>query len=322
MKAIVYRAGAALSLAEFPDPQVSSAEEVLVSMKAVAVKNLDKAKASGKHYSSDHNSGPRVVGTDGVGVLADGTRVYAVGAHGMMAEHAVVEKNRMVRIPDGVSDSIAAALPNAIMGSALALKFRAKMQPGETVLINGATGFTGKIAVQLAKYYGAGKVIATGRNEKILQSLLQAGADEIISLKQDDTTLMQQLKNIHSITPFDVIIDYVWGHSAEMILSILKGNGTFSHRTRYVTVGGMSGDTVQLSSQILRSADIQISGSGLGSWSREEVGKLFTEVIPEAFQLAAENKLSLDTVDVSFNDIAKLWHDEAPAGKRIVVKIA
>ena len=84
----------------------------------------------------------------------------------------------------------------------------------------------------------------------------------------------------------------------------------------------MSGDTVQLSSQILRSADIQISGSGLGSWSREEVGKLFTEVIPEAFQLAAENKLSLDTVDVSFNDIAKLWHDEAPAGKRIVVKIA
>ncbi len=238
-----------------------------------------------------------------------------------MAEKAVVDKSRTVKIPDGVSNSAAAALPNAIMGSALALKFRARMQQGDTVLINGATGFTGKIAVQLAKYYGAGKVIATGRNEEILQSLLRAGADEIVSLKQDDAVIIQHLKDIHSITPFDVIIDYLWGHSAEMILSILKGNGTFSHRTRYVTIGGMSGDTIQLSSQILRSADIQLSGSGLGSWSREEMGKLFTEVIPEAFRLAADNKLSIDTVDVNFNDIAKLWHDEAPAGKRIVVTI-
>ena len=72
----------------------------------------------------------------------------------------------MVKLPNGIDDAVAAALPNAVAGSAMALRFRAAMQSGETVLINGATGFTGKIAVQIAKHYGAKKIVVTGRNEQ------------------------------------------------------------------------------------------------------------------------------------------------------------
>jgi polysaccharide pyruvyl transferase WcaK-like protein len=70
-----------------------------------------------------------------------------------------------------------------------------------------------------------------------------------------------------------------------MILSAFKGDGTFSHKTKLITVGGMSGDTIQLSSQILRATDIQISGSGLGSWTKEESALFFRKSFPKCFRL-------------------------------------
>ena len=84
----------------------------------------------------------------------------------------------MVKISEGLDNATAAAIPNAVAGSAMALRFRAGIKPGETVLVNGATGVTGKIAIQIAKYYGAGKVIVTGRNENSLKALSALGADE------------------------------------------------------------------------------------------------------------------------------------------------
>ena len=108
---------------------------------------------------------------------------------------------------------------------------------------------------------------------------------------------------MHQQSPFDVVIDYLWGHSAELILSAIKGNGGFSHRTRYVTVGGMMNDNMTLSSSILRSTDIQISGSG--SWTPAEMKLLIHEILPEMFQLAADGKLKCDTVSVMINDVEK-----------------
>lgn len=307
---------------DFAEPQVQSDNELLISVKASAVKNLDKMRASGKHYSAQNEAwAPKVVGGDGVGILADGRRVYGIGVSGMIAGKAVIEKNRMVELPETIDNAVAAALPNAVMGSALALRFRANLQKGETVLINGATGVTGKIAVQLAKHYGAKKVIATGRNEQSLKELLSLGADEIISLKQNDEDFVSQVRNTHQQNPVDVVIDYLWGHSAELILSALKGHGGFSHRTRYVTVGGMIGDTIVLSSSILRATDIQISGSGLGTWTREEIKLLITEILPEAFRLAAEGKLKIETVKVELKDIEKVWGMHIDGGKRLVVLI-
>lgn len=247
--------------------------------------------------------------------------MYAIGATGMVAEKAVVEKKRIVPVPRGLDDVTAAALPNAVIGSAMALRFRAGMKKGETVLINGATGFTGKMAVQLAKLYGANRIIATGRNEQSLQLLPALGADEIISVKQSDEAFSAQIKSIHSHTPIDVIIDYLWGHTAELILSCLRGKGSFTHKTRFVSVGSVTGDLIKLSAENLRSVDLQISGSGLGSWTKHEVKELLGHILPWAFRLAAQNKLAVDTVSVDLKEIERLWDMDLPDGKRLVVII-
>jgi len=318
--AVIYTKGEMPKYAEFAEPIVQNDNEVLIAVKAVAITNLDKRKASGKHYSSENeNQKGFVVGSDAIGFLEDGTRVYARGITGTMAEKAVVEKNRMVPLPDGISNATAAAMPNAVAGSAMALRFRAGIKLGETVLINGATGFTGQMAIQIAKHYGAKKIIVTGRNQKTLENLLELGADEIIYLKKDDESIISQLKEIHQNTPIDIVLDYLWGHSAELILSVLKGNGNFTNKTRYVSIGSMSGDIIQLSAQILRSVDLQLSGSGLGSWTKEEVKLLFLEILPEMFLLAAQNKLKVNIDEVSLVDIEKMWDVEVSDGKRLVV---
>ncbi|MBE7170602.1 MAG: zinc-binding alcohol dehydrogenase family protein [Williamsia sp.] len=306
----------------FPEPLPRSDDEIGMSVKAAALKHFDRSRASGKHYSAAGNiSEARVIGGDGVGVLEDGTRIYAIGVGGMIAERAVIEKDRMVPLPTGIDDATAAALPNAVIGSAMPLRFKAGMQGGETVLINGATGFTGKMAVQLAKYYGAKKIIATGRNRQSLEALLDLGADEILSTQTSDKDFVAQLRKIHHHTPFDIILDYLWGPTAELIFSALKGRGSFTPKTCLVSIGSVTGDKIQLSAEILRSVNLQLSGSGLGSWTREEVQKLFTEILPEMFELAAAGKLIIETVKVNLKDIEKLWEEEVPAGKRLVIVI-
>jgi NADPH:quinone reductase-like Zn-dependent oxidoreductase len=318
--AVVYKKGEMPKYAEIAEPIVQNENQILISVKAVAITNLDKGKASGAHYSSEkENQNGFVVSSDAIGLLDDGTRVYARGISGTMAEKAIIDKNLLVPLPDGISNAIAASMPNAVAGSAMALKFRAQIKPGETVLINGATGFTGQMAIQIAKHYGAKKIIVTGRNEKTLQSLLELGADEVISLKQNDEDFIAQLKAIHLNTPIDIILDYLWGHPAELILSVLKGNGSFTNKVRYVTIGGMAGDKIQLSSGILRSVDLQLSGSGLGSWAKEEVKLLFSEILPEMFLLAAQNKLKVNIEQVSLVDIEKIWNAENIDGQRFVV---
>jgi NADPH:quinone reductase-like Zn-dependent oxidoreductase len=320
--AILYQLGQAPQYGDFAEPVAQNDNELLLTVKAVAVKNLDKGIASGAHYSSNTVQQPKVVGIDGVGVLADGTRVYGFGIGGVMAEKALINKKMTVKLPSGIDDVTAAALPNAVMGAAAALRFRAEVKPGETVLINGATGVTGMLAVQIAKHYGAKKVIATGRNAEQLELLLQLGADEIISLKQDDEQIISKLKEIRSTSPIDVVIDYLWGHPAELIFAALQGKGAVTHKLRYVTVGGMAGDKIQLSSGTLRSADIEISGSGLGSLPAEAMQLLFTEVLPEMMQLAADGKLKIETVTAELKDIETAWNMEVAGGKRLVIVVS
>lgn len=320
--AVLYARGEIPRYADIPAPEPQNDEEVLVSVKAVALKHFDKSRAKGTHYSNEGDKqAAKVIGGDGVCVLPDGVRVYALGASGMMAEKATVEKDRIVPLPSGLDDITAAALPNAVIGAAMALRFRAGIEPGDTVLVNGATGFTGRVAVQIARHYGAGRIIATGRNPQSLQELLDLGADEVISTQLTDGELTGRLQQVHGATPLNVIIDYLWGHTAEMILASLKGKGTFTPRTRFVSVGAVTGDSIRLSAASLRSIDLQLSGSGLGSWTKQQVRALFSEILPEMFQLAADGRLKVETVEVALRDIGKLWDVEVPDGRRLVVRI-
>jgi NADPH:quinone reductase-like Zn-dependent oxidoreductase len=321
--AILYSPGDLPQYADVAEPLVQDASELVFTVTAAALKNLDRSQANGTHYATPGDVQPpaRIIGGDAVGTLCDGTRVYALGSSGTLAERARIDRRRLVKLPAGLDDATAAALPNAVIGAAMALRFRAKLQPGDTVLLNGATGVTGRVAVQLAKRYGAGRVIATGRNPESLQTLKALGADEVISLQQPDEVLVDCLRTLHAATPIDVIIDYVWGHSAELLLLALRGTGTFTHQVRFVSVGTAAGDSVTLSGATLRSVDVQLSGSGLGSWSREQVDQLFTTILPEALQWAAEGHLLIETVTVSLPDIGRVWNLAVPAGKRLVVLI-
>ena len=320
--AVMYQNGEVPQYVDFPEPAVKSESELLVTVKAVAIKHLDKGSASGRHYaSSAPNQNGRVIGSDGVGLLPDGTRVYGIGFNGMLAEKATIHKEWIVKVPDALDDITAAALPNAIFGAATALRFKADMQPGDVVLINGATGFTGRVAVQIARHYGAKKIIVTGRNQQSLHDLLSLGADETVSVLQDDESFTTRLKDIHLQTPIDVVIDYLWGHTAEMILGCLKGNGSFTNRVRYVSVGSMGGDIIQLSAANLRSVDLQLTGSGLGAWSKPQVSKVISEILPEMFQLAATGKLKVETTAVKLENIAELWNLDVSGGQRLVVSV-
>lgn len=311
----------AIHYADVPAPVVTADNNVVLTVRAAALKHLDHSRASGQHYSSEEATAETIIGSDGVGLLPDGTRVYALNPDGMMAEQVLVDKNRMVVVPDGLDDATAAALPNAVIGSAMALRFRAHMQPGETVLINGATGVTGRIAVQIARHYGAKKIIATGRNPRALQELSALGANELILIDQDETTYLNQLRTLHRQTPVDVIIDYLWGQPAQLLLAALQGKGGFTHPVRFVTVGSMAGTMIQLDSGLLRGTNLYLSGSGLGSWTRSEVNTLLREILPDMFRLATEGKLHIDTVSRPLHAIEQLAAQPIAAGKRLVITI-
>ncbi|RXK85458.1 quinone oxidoreductase family protein [Filimonas effusa] len=308
-------------ITDYPTPVATGQDEITLSVKAAAIKNLDKSRASGQHYSTQGRPAQATIpGGDGVGLLPDGSRVYALGITGMLAEKAVVNKSRTIPLPADIDNITAAALPNAVAGSAMALRFSAQMEAGAIILINGATGFTGSIAVQIAKYYGAGRVIVTGRNKQSLEMLTAIGADEYIVIG-DDEAFSARLKEIHQHSPIDIVLDYLWGNTAVLILEALKGTGHFTHKTRFVSIGSMTGETIELSSQILRSVNLQLSGSGLGSWTKEEVNQLLTHIIPEMFELAAAKRLQVNTTCITLENIEQAWDTEIASGQRLVVTI-
>ncbi len=289
-------------------------------MQAAAITNLDKRRAAGAHYLNYTNL-PTVIGLDGVGRLADGTRVYAQGLSGMLAEKALVRAGTYVVVPDGLDDLTAAALPNAAVGAALSLRFRAGIKPGDVVLINGATGVTGQLAVQLAKHYGAAIVIATGRQAASLARAQTLGADHVVSLQQDDHAVVEQLRAIQARTPITSVLDLLWGHPLELVLTALQGSvSAVAPAVRVITVGGMAGNDITLASTLLRSNNIELAGSGIGSLAPAVWQQFTVEVLPELFQLAAAGKLSLATEPTDLANIATAWTQAAAPGTRLVVR--
>jgi NADPH:quinone reductase-like Zn-dependent oxidoreductase len=316
--AVLHQAGTNPKFEDFEAPLPNNENEVLVNVKAFSLKNIDRMKAAGKHYTS-YPAFPTTVGIDGAGILEDGTKIYAWGKTGMLAEQALVEKGKWTVIPDGIDFETAAALPNALVGSDAALLYRAKLQPGQTVLINGATGFTGKVAVQMAKLRGAAKVIVTGRNQTVLEELKTLGADEIISLNQEDHIIIKQIQESHNSSPIDIVIDYLWGHPVELILQAFKSLPP--RKLIIATVGEMAGTNIILPSAILRSTQVEFIGSGIGSIPYSDIHKYMAEVLPEVFELAAKGKVKIDLEITELKDVETVWSQNEKPGSRIVIKI-
>ena len=175
---------------EFAEPTAGK-DEAVVRVRAASLKAIDRQLASGSHYASPREL-PVVCGTDGVGELEDGSRVFFGGPrrpYGAMAERTVAPRAFCFAVPAEIDDDTAAALPNPGVSAWLSLTHCARLAAGETVLILGATGVTGQLAVQIAKLLGAKRVIGAGRNERALGKLRELGADATIQLNQPGTRL-------------------------------------------------------------------------------------------------------------------------------------
>ncbi len=319
MKAAVLHAlGQPPRFEDFPDPEPGQGE-VIVHVKAASLKNADKMMASGSHYDS-YRDLPVVCGVDGVGLLDDGTRVYYGGArplYGMMAERTVMFRSRCLAIPDAIDDVTAAALPNPALSSWLPLIWRAHLQPGETVLILGATGVAGQLAVQIAKHLGAGRVVVAGRNEEVLKTLPELGADATLSLDKPDDELSAAFSGEARQKRFDIILDYLWGHPTEVLLEALTGHDVMAESSPIclIEIGEMAGPTISLAAAALRSSGLEIYGSGGGSVPYQAIFDAF----PQLWALAASGKLRIEIEPVPLVNIERAGQREDVHGRRLVI---
>src|SRR6266851_2676082 len=316
--AVLHTLGQAPRFEDFADPRPIKGE-VQVRVKAASLKNIDKMMASGSHYDR-HAELPCVCGVDGIGLLEDGTRVYCGGArppYGMMAELTVVSRAWCLPVPQQIDDVTAAALPNPALSAWLALVWRAKLRPGETVLILGATGVAGQLAVQIAKHLGAERVVAAGRNRRVLTRLRDLGADATIALDLSDQELTAAFSREAGPKRFDVVLDYVWGHPTEVLLEALTRHDVkiAAARTRLVEIGEMAGPTIALSAAALRSSGLELYGSGGGSVPPQAIFEAF----PKIWALATGDKLRIKTESVPLADVERAWQRRDLDGRRLVI---
>jgi NADPH:quinone reductase-like Zn-dependent oxidoreductase len=313
--AIVKELGQAPLYDEFPDP-VAHADEVIINVRAAGLHPIVKALASGAHYSFAGGV-PMVAGVDGVGMRPDGTRVYFGGVRrpwGTMAERCAAPARMCFSLPDGIEDLAAAAIANPGMSAWLALSERAAIAKGETVLILGATGVAGQLAIQVARLLGAGRIIAAGRN---VAALAKHRVDAVIPLGEPDEAVIEAL-HAEVAQGVDVVVDYLWGRPTELLLAALaKGFKPGSTRsTRLIEVGESAGSKIMLPGSVLRSVDVKLLGGGLGSVSIESI----LGAVPKLFELAAAGKLQVEVEAVPLAEVKTNWN-RVDRGRRTVFTI-
>ena len=285
--AIVTELGKAPVYADFDEP-VAGDGEVVIDVAAAPLSHVTRYRASGTHYSSA-GSLPFVVGLDGVGRQAgrqSGQRVYFIlprSPFGSMSERTVVQASHLVPLPDDIDDATAAAIAIPAMSSWAALRERSKIVPGQVVLINGATGISGRLAVQIAKHLGAGKVIATGRDAGMLKSLPALGADATISLLQGDAALDEAFQK-HFGDGVDIVLDYLWGESAERLLAAAAKMNNDAKPIRFIQIGSSGGPNIALPATAIRSSGLELIGCGMGSIPFDRilatVAQVFAATVP------------------------------------------
>lgn len=302
----------------FQDIDIADPLEDQVQLKVVAsgLHQLVKARASGKHYSTGTKL-PLIPGVDGVGQLPNGDYVYFLGfdknSTGSFAEYANILKEDCLPLPKGADPKVVAALVNPAMSSWLALKDRIQVKEGFSVLINGVTGVSGQLAIQIARSLGASRIIGTGRNEAVLKNLLANGLDAAITLSDDQDALKQAIAR--EAANVDVVLDYLYGPPAELAINtIISNRANAVQRLDWVQIGNMAGPTITLPAGPLRLANFYISGSGLGSISMPDIRRELTELVKKL----ASGELTA-AVDVQqLHDIEKVWNAKSD-GRQVFV---
>jgi len=292
------------SYGEFDEPEPQNGSTI-VRVAAAALSNATRARATGSHYSMA-GVFPLVPGVDGVGRTESGTRVgflLPTAPFGGMAEKTLVPDALCLPVPDNVSDVLAAAIINPGQSPIGALRTRAILQPGETVLINGATGTTGQIAVQIAKHLGAGRVIATGRSSDALARLTELGADDTIDLTADADLIQDALAAHFADGGIDIVLDYLSGSPTEIVLAAAARGHKAATPVRYVIAGGAAGGSTSVPTSVLGSTSLVLMGSGIGAVRVPDIVASATE----ALQMIGSANLQIDVTELPLDQVEKAW---------------
>jgi NADPH:quinone reductase-like Zn-dependent oxidoreductase len=301
--AVITQFGNAPEYAEFPEPEPVDGE-VVARIRAAAVSNLVRLVAAGKHYSSAAKP-PMVAGVDGVAELPDGSLAFVLGVRspwGTLAERAAVATATVRPIPSGLDPAQAAAVVNASFASWMPLT--RILEPGATptVLVIGATGAAGSVAVPIAKHLGARRVIAVGREGAALRRTADHGADEVIPLGDG----LEDALTRAGADGIDVVLDFLWGETALTVMPALARSAPHpQYRIDWVNLGALDGVLVPLDSTLLRMADLHVWGSGAGAYSPERR----RDLTDAALDLAARGVIEVDIQRRRLEDVAGTWGD-------------
>ncbi|MGV9383307.1 quinone oxidoreductase family protein [Nonomuraea sp. NPDC003707] len=314
--AVLHEAGGIPRYEDFPDP-VAGDGEVIIDVKAVAVENVDKAIAAGTHYASEKYIGrlPVIPAFDGIGALPDGTLVGFGNIrlpYGALAEKAVVPQGSYMPIPDGIDPAVVAVMASAV--TAMSMKTAAGFVPGETVLVQGATGVAGRLAVKVARLLGAGRIVATGRDDNQLREVQAIGADTVINTAVSDEALAQAYLDARG-DGYDVVVDYLWGRPSEILLrALVPRSFAFGKPTRVVQIGESAGTEVAIAGSSLRTSGVEIYGAAKGL-DRQTMDEVYQQVVT----WTRSGELTFEVEKVPLSDIATAWQRTDLKGRRLVV---
>ncbi|MFD1887166.1 quinone oxidoreductase family protein [Paenibacillus wenxiniae] len=314
--AIVYEFGQAPQYGEYELQALQSPHKVYINVIAAGLHQRVRSQADGSHYTSIGKL-PLVPGVDGVGRLPDGRLVYFVmpdDSLGSMAEQTIIDPRRSLPIPDGADPIQIAAVMNPAMSSWVTLRQRSPLKQGSHVLVMGATGSSGQMAVQIAKLLGAERVIAAGRHSERLNRLTAIGADTLVSLEGEPSEVSERLGE--AAADVDVVIDYLWGKPAEWAIpSMLKQRQDRSHALDWIQIGSMAGATANIPAAALRSANFRLLGSGQGSLSPTA----YLAEFPALINCIAAGTLKLPVQTFPLADVEQAWNASTDPQQRIVL---
>ncbi|HEY4830365.1 MAG TPA: zinc-binding alcohol dehydrogenase family protein [Solirubrobacteraceae bacterium] len=301
---------------QFEVPQARTSDESLVDVLAVGLHPRVRSGARGAHYTST-GALPMIPGVDGVGRREDGTRVYFVAGDdttGTMADKALVDVRRAIELPAGVDAAKVAAAMNPAMSSWVALRRRVPLKPNQSVLVLGATGNAGAMAIQVAKRLGAGRVVGAGRALDRLERLTSVGADAVVQLSSGAAATADALAA--AAAEVDIVIDYLWGAPAQhAIPALLTARADRSRALDWIQIGAIAGPAIELPSVALRSANLRIQGSGQGSVSPAG----YLAELPSLIDEIAAGTIAVSANQVPLADVERIWSEPDVPGERIVL---
>jgi NADPH:quinone reductase-like Zn-dependent oxidoreductase len=298
------------------DRPAAAGQEVLADVLAAGLHPRVRSGAAGQHYTSSGTL-PMIPGIDGVARLPDGKVVYFAADDdvlGTMADQALVDPRRSVELPAGADVARVAAAMNPAMSSWVALRRRVPLKPGQSVLILGATGNAGTMAVQVARRLGAGRVIGAGRDQGRLRALLSHGADDVVQLADAADAAGQALAA--AAAEADIVLDYLWGApAAAAIMALLTARTDRARPLDWIQIGAVAGPTIELPSVALRSANFRLQGSGQGAVSPRG----YLAELPSLIGEITAGTIEVTPNPVPLAQVTAAWTAAEPSGQRTVL---